>query len=157
VNLEAATAKGILQMTRISIGLFSLVAAVLVSGPGAVSEQANAERVPDAKQARHADWPRWRGSNADGVAEGGNLPVRWSKTENLLWSVKLPGWGTSSPVVYGNKVFITSHQKGGKKALLTLCFDRKTGKELWRHDFWLWRGSADASEIKPRREHPSRH
>jgi hypothetical protein len=49
--------------------------------------------------------------------------------------VKLPGWGTSSPVVYGNRVYVTSHVKEGEKALLTLCFDRQTGKELWRHDF----------------------
>jgi outer membrane protein assembly factor BamB len=48
--------------------------------------------------------------------------------------VTLPGWGTSSPVVYGDKVFVTSHLKD-KKSLLTLCFDRGTGKELWRHDF----------------------
>jgi hypothetical protein len=38
-------------------------------------------------------------------------------------------------VVYGDRVFVTSHVKEGKKALLTLCFDRGTGKELWRHDF----------------------
>ena len=82
------------------------------------------------------DWPRWRGPNADGVADGRNLPIRWSQTENIRWSVKLPGWGTSSPVVYGDRVFVTSQvEEGGKKSLLTLCFDRETGKELWRHDF----------------------
>jgi outer membrane protein assembly factor BamB len=48
--------------------------------------------------------------------------------------VKLPGWGTSSPVVYGDLMFVTSHLKD-QKSLLTLCFDRKNGKELWRHDF----------------------
>jgi outer membrane protein assembly factor BamB len=68
------------------------------------------------------------------VANGRNLPIRWSKTENVRWSVKLPGWGTSSPVVYRDKVFVTSHLTD-KKSLLTLCFDRGTGKELWRHDF----------------------
>lgn len=84
------------------------------------------------------DWPSWRGPKADGVADGRNLPLRWSPTENIRWSVKLPGWGTSSPVVYGNRVFITSQrQEGGKKSLLTLCFDRQTGKELWQHDFGL--------------------
>jgi outer membrane protein assembly factor BamB len=72
------------------------------------------------------------------VVDGRNLPVRWSQTENIRWSVKLPGWGTSSPVVYGNRVFVTSQLvDGGKKSLLTLCFDRKDGKELWRHDFGL--------------------
>src|SRR5881397_3949883 len=81
-------------------------------------------------QSPGTDWPRWRGPNADGVADGRKLPIRWSKTENVRWSVTLPGWGTSSPVVYGDKVFVTSHLKD-KKSLLTLCLDRGTGKELW--------------------------
>jgi outer membrane protein assembly factor BamB len=82
------------------------------------------------------DWPRWRGPNADGVAEGHKLPIRWSKTENIRWSAKLPGWGTSSPVVFAKRVFVTSQQvEAGKKSLLTLCYDRRTCKELWRHDF----------------------
>jgi outer membrane protein assembly factor BamB len=50
--------------------------------------------------------------------------------------VKLPGWGTSSPVVYGDRLFVTSEvQEAGKKSLLTLCFDRRTGRELWRHSY----------------------
>lgn len=83
------------------------------------------------------DWPRWRGPNADGVAEQ-EVPIRWSKNENIRWSVDLPGWGTSSPVVYGDRVFVTSQRDdGGQKSLLTLCFDRSTGTEKWRHDFEL--------------------
>ncbi len=82
------------------------------------------------------DWPAWRGPNGNGVADSRDLPVRWSRTENVWWSVQLPGWGTSSPVVYGNRVFVTSEvQKGDQKSLLTLCFDREHGEELWRHDF----------------------
>jgi outer membrane protein assembly factor BamB len=78
------------------------------------------------------------GPTADSVADGGSLPVQWSQTENVRWSVKLPGWGTSSPVVYGNRLFVTSQvDQDGKKSLLTLCFHRDTGKELWRHDFGL--------------------
>ena len=57
--------------------------------------------IAGAGEQKSADWPRWRGPNADGVADGGNLPIRWSQTENILWSVKLPGWGTSSPVIFG--------------------------------------------------------
>jgi outer membrane protein assembly factor BamB len=91
-----------------------------------------------AKQPASADWPCWRGPNANGVADGRDLPTQWSKTENICWKVLLPGWGTSSPVVYGKRVFITSQLvEGGKKSLLTLCLDRKDGKELWRHDFGL--------------------
>ena len=86
--------------------------------------------------AEPAGWPHWRGQNADGIADGMDLPLNWSPSENHLWSVKLPGWGTSSPVVYGNRVVVTSEtEDGDKHALLTLCFDLETGKELWRHDF----------------------
>src|SRR5262245_49379666 len=75
------------------------------------------------------DWPRWRGPNADGVADGRDLPVRWSKTENIRWTAKLPGWGTSSPVVHGDRVFATTQvAQAGKKSLLTLCYHRQTGK-----------------------------
>lgn len=80
------------------------------------------------------DWPRWRGPKADGVADGHQLPVNWSQTKNILWSAELPGWGNSSPVVYQDRVFVTTHVKE-PKSLLTFCFDKNTGKELWRHDF----------------------
>lgn len=96
------------------------------------------------------DWPQWRGADGAGVADGGKLPTQWSETENVQWSVKLPGWGTSSPVVYGDRLFVTSQsEEGGKKSLLTLCFHRKTGKELWRHDFGLGvdQGTRDKSNL----------
>ena len=92
--------------------------------------------IASAGEQKSADWPRWRGPNGDGVADDQNLPIRWSQTENILWSVKLPGWGTSSPVIFGKRVFVTTQmEKAGKKSLLTLCFDRNDGEELWRHDF----------------------
>jgi outer membrane protein assembly factor BamB len=84
------------------------------------------------------DWPQWRGEGGDGVAEKGRPPLRWSRTENVRWSAALPGWGTSSPVVWGDRVFVTTEARVGEaKSLLTLCFDRATGRELWRHDFGL--------------------
>jgi outer membrane protein assembly factor BamB len=84
------------------------------------------------------DWPGWRGPRADGVADHRKLPREWSQTRNVRWSVKLPGWGTSSPVVRGNRIFITtSVEEAGRKSLLTLCFARDDGRELWRHDFGL--------------------
>lgn len=115
--------------TRVPIGLCLSVAAVIGSSFAVNSAH-------PVKTAPSTDWPRWRGPNADGVAESPKLPLKWSKTENVLWSAALPGWGTSSPVVYSDRVFVTSQvTEGGKKSLLTLCFDRRTGKELWRHDF----------------------
>src|SRR5262245_37285459 len=125
-------------MKRLRLMLVILAGTCALSGPWAFTGESDAERVPRraSKASPLTDWPRWRGPHADGVADGRDLPVRWGQTENVLWSVKLPGWGTSSPVVYGNRVFVTSQvTAGGKKALLTLCFDRRDGKELWRHDF----------------------
>lgn len=84
------------------------------------------------------DWPCWRGPLANGIADNRKLPVHWSSSENIQWSVKLPGWGTSSPIVYDRKLFVTSElNRDGKKSLLTLCFDRADGHELWRHDFGM--------------------
>jgi outer membrane protein assembly factor BamB len=85
-----------------------------------------------------SDWPQWRGPQANGLSDDQPLPREWSSTNNVRWSIKLPGWGTSSPVVYGSRVFVTSQvEEDGKTSLLTMCFDRRTGKELWRHDFGL--------------------
>jgi outer membrane protein assembly factor BamB len=50
-------------------------------------------------------WPMWRGSSFTGAAVKGNPPVTWSETENVKWKVKLPGTGTSSPVIWGDKIF----------------------------------------------------
>src|SRR5262245_1654120 len=89
-------------------------------------------------QAADLNWPAWRGPQADSVADDRRLPLRWSQTENVVWSLKLPGWGTSSPVTFGQRLFITSQtEENGKKSLLLLCYDRDDGKELWRHDFGL--------------------
>jgi outer membrane protein assembly factor BamB len=116
-------------MRRLFTSVLILVGVGLLPGPAA---PAGGPKAPA------TDWPRWRGPNADGVADDRDLPVRWSLTDNIRWSVQLPGWGTSSPVVYGDRVFVTSQvQEGGKKSLLTLCYDRTSGKELWRHDFGL--------------------
>ncbi len=105
--------------------------ALIAAGAPTISAGANEGLKP-------MDWPRWRGPKADGVGQGQNLPLQWSRTENVRWSATLPGWGTSSPVVYGDRVFVTSQaQQGEKKSLLTLCFHRRTGEQLWLHDFGL--------------------
>ena len=54
------------------------------------------------------NWPQFRGPGALGVAENPNLPDQWSPAENVRWSTKLPGTGWSSPVVWGNRIFLTT-------------------------------------------------
>ena len=56
------------------------------------------------------DWPQWRGPSSNGLSDESGLPTRWSATENVLWKATLSGLGTSSPVVWGDKVFVTSQE-----------------------------------------------
>jgi outer membrane protein assembly factor BamB len=55
-----------------------------------------------------ADWPQWRGPHGNGVADEKNLPDRWTATENVAWKSPLAGLGVSSPIVWGDRVFVTS-------------------------------------------------
>jgi outer membrane protein assembly factor BamB len=99
------------------------------------------------------DWPSFRGPSASGVADGQNLPVRWDaqRRTNVLWKTAIPGLAHSSPIVWGDRVFVTtavSSQAGAtfKPGLYgegtasedlsvhqwnVLCLDRATGKVLW--------------------------
>ena len=76
-----------------------------------------------------ANWPAWRGSDGMGNCSEKGLPTRWSATENVRWKVPLPERGNSTPVVWGDRVFVT--QSVGNDRLL-FCFDRKDGKRLWQ-------------------------
>jgi hypothetical protein len=53
-------------------------------------------------------WPHWRGSLATGISSEKGLPETWSETENIAWKTRLRGLGISSPIVWGNQVFVTS-------------------------------------------------
>jgi outer membrane protein assembly factor BamB len=74
------------------------------------------------------NWPNWRGPNYNGVAPGKSFPTRWSSTENVLWKVSLPGRGGSTPVVWGEQIFLT-YGADGKN--IAACLDR-AGKQLWQ-------------------------
>ncbi|MEI6323947.1 MAG: PQQ-binding-like beta-propeller repeat protein, partial [Gemmataceae bacterium] len=83
--------------------------------------------------ALHADnWAGFRGNRGDGVSTETKIPTSWSPTDNILWKTALPGPGSSSPIVWGNRLFLTQSldTKGKKRALL--CLDAVSGKELWR-------------------------
>ena len=100
-------------------------------------------------------WPQWRGPFFNGMARG-DAPTVWSDTKNIKWKAEIPGRGFSTPVVWGDKIFLTTAIPTGKPAeapqtppaegrragggsgpLLehkfeVLCLDRKTGKLLWQ-------------------------
>ncbi len=78
-----------------------------------------------------ADWPQFRGPDGQGHSNAEGIPLQWSETENIAWKTAIPGEGWSSPVIYGNQVWMTSaHQKG--LSLHVVCVDRSSGKVL--HD-----------------------
>lgn len=76
-------------------------------------------------------WPGWRGPRGDGTSAEVNVPVRWSSTENIRWKVPIPGKGHSSPVVWDERVFLTTCLEDEGKRLL-LCLNRSDGKVLWQ-------------------------
>ena len=97
------------------------------------------------------NWPKFRGNSA-GVVEDGILPDTWSTNENVAWTIDIPGRAWSSPIVWGDRIFITSAIGGGdaekpKKGLyfggnrdkpsdkthrwMVYCIDFNSGKMLW--------------------------
>ena len=92
---------------------------------------------------RAGDWPNWRGPKFDGSSEEKGLPVKIALAD-ALWKAPMPGPAASTPVVSGDRVFISTTDAAEKK-LLGLCLDRKTGKELWRKEIGEGLNSDDKS------------
>jgi outer membrane protein assembly factor BamB len=82
-------------------------------------------------QTRADNWPTWRGTTGMGLTSETSLPAHWSATENIRWKTPLPERGNSTPIVWGNRIFITQALEKENKRLL-LCFDRANGKLLWQ-------------------------
>jgi outer membrane protein assembly factor BamB len=76
-------------------------------------------------------WPGWRGSTGTGVTSEKNLPLTWGEGDNVRWRTELPERGNSSPVVWGDKVFVTQAVSDSKRRTL-MCFDRANGKLHWQ-------------------------
>jgi outer membrane protein assembly factor BamB len=90
----------------VPLGLVALVGLVLVTSPRAAGQpQPSSQR---ATADASAQWPRFRGPASNPVSDHPNLPVTWSRTENVEWVADVPGRGWSSPVVWGTKVFMTA-------------------------------------------------
>ena len=103
------------------------------------------------------NWHQWRGPNANGVSMTADPPVLWSEDKNIKCKVAIDGEGTSTPIIWGDKVFVLTAIKtdekdpsipdpkdqpktnffdikrpNNKHAFVVLCLDRNTGKEIWR-------------------------
>ncbi len=83
--------------------------------------------------AQAENWQGWRGPNGDGTSPEKGIPTRWSGTENIAWRIAIPGEGHSSPIIWGDKVFLTSSLTEKNKRIL-LCLDRPSGQTVWQRD-----------------------
>ncbi|HVH25419.1 MAG TPA: PQQ-binding-like beta-propeller repeat protein [Vicinamibacterales bacterium] len=101
-------------------------------------------QIPDA----HRYWPQWRGPHANGISRTATPPLEWSESKNIRWKVPVPGRGSSTPVVWGDRIFITTAvpagitgdaqhaPRGGLKErgmhrFVVMAVDRKTGRTMW--------------------------
>jgi len=76
------------------------------------------------------DWPCFRGPSRQGLSQEKDVPTEWSATSNVKWKTPIPGEGWSSPIVFGDDVFVTTATDGGK-SLHLIRLDRKDGKIVW--------------------------
>jgi outer membrane protein assembly factor BamB len=105
---------------------------------------------------RLANWPQWRGPLATGMSPDGDPPTKWDEKTNMRWKIALPGRGSSTPIIWGDQVFVLTAIDTGRTAdpkdiptpdprlekktkpptiyyqFIVLSYDRKTGKERWR-------------------------
>jgi outer membrane protein assembly factor BamB len=82
-------------------------------------------------------WPHWRGPLATGSAPAGNPPLRWSETENVRWKIAIPGRGKSTPVVWEDRVYLTTAVPAGTgdpapHAFAVLAVNRADGSIVWQ-------------------------
>ncbi|MBC8243453.1 MAG: PQQ-binding-like beta-propeller repeat protein [Verrucomicrobia bacterium] len=130
-----------------AIATLALIAATLALG------QAHADQFEEAKP---INWHHWRGPDANGVSTTARPPVQWSSTNNIQWKTPIEGNGSSTPIIWGNKLFILTAINTGEVdpslpkpedqpkrmfgithpnssyEFIVLCLDRHTGKILWR-------------------------
>jgi outer membrane protein assembly factor BamB len=118
-------------------GLAVVIALASFAAARAASDPAAAENY----------WPQWRGPFANGVSKTADPPIEWSETKNVRWKVEIPGRGSSSPVVWDNRIFLLTAVPSGVDAneshaprgglprishrFVVLAIDRSTGKTIW--------------------------
>lgn len=90
-------------------------------------------------------WPAWRGQDASGVAPGGSPPVEFGPEHGVRWKTAVPGSGHSSPVVWRNRILLTTALDDAQSPKLALlCFDRTDGRLLWQSEVGTGQGATHA-------------
>jgi outer membrane protein assembly factor BamB len=100
---------------------FALILTLLVVAP-VLSDSTSAEK---------RTWAQWRGPSGQGYVEDTRVPLTWSSAQNLLWKIELPGAGNSTPIVWGDRLFLTAAGAKGDERYV-LCIKTSDGSVLWR-------------------------
>jgi outer membrane protein assembly factor BamB len=75
------------------------------------------------------NWPQWRGPGLNGISNEKDLPVRWTRDENVAWKLPLPSWSGATPIIWGDRIFLNVAEK---EDLSLWCVDRAQGTVLWK-------------------------
>ncbi|MCI0462709.1 MAG: PQQ-binding-like beta-propeller repeat protein [Gemmataceae bacterium] len=126
-------------VTLFPTGMFCLAALVssFAESPSRLSSAIPAKAPPN--------WTFWRGPSGQGYTEDAHVPLTWSDTQNLLWRTALPGQGNSSPIVWGDRIFLTAFGQGGDERYV-LCVRAADGQLLWQQ--------LASRGVRDRRTHP---
>jgi len=132
--------------------------APLAASPNGVSPK---PRLATASAAEaEENWPQWRGPTRNGISNETNLPVKWSQTENVLWKLPMPALSGSTPIVWGDRIFLNvanalpdarAVDNGPGASLHLWCVDRAKGTILWQRDL----GSGNRMQRKQNQSTPS--
>lgn len=85
-------------------------------------------------------WPQWRGPSGQGYVDDSRVALEWSATKNLLWKAPLPGTGHSTPVIWGDRIFLTAANRDGSERFV-LCVRTTDGNVLWKKS--VYKGAAE--------------
>jgi outer membrane protein assembly factor BamB len=83
-----------------------------------------------------ADWPQFRGPHGNGISDEKSAPAAFDAAKSVAWAADLPGRGLSSPIVIGDRVFITCASGPHQDRLHVFCFNAADGSKRWERQFW---------------------
>jgi outer membrane protein assembly factor BamB len=98
--------------------------------PGVLTAQGASVQMIGSEGEAARYWPRWRGPSGQGLVTGTNYVDTWSASENVLWRTAVPGRGNSSPIVWRDRIIVTTAYDGGRRVSV-LAFQRASGAPLW--------------------------
>ena len=116
-----------MDTTRRIVGIVALTSLALLAADAATAQVRMV--IPDGEAQQY--WPRWRGPSGQGLVNGSGYPDTWSATENVLWKTDVPGEGASSPIVWADRIFLTTADRGTASIL---SYRRSDGERLWQTD-----------------------